>query len=295
MKTHIIVDFTHMYYKYKFAIEYGKMKRLTNSKGEDVSVQYYVLREIEKNVKELSKGGEVYVTICMDSKTNRKEENRDYKEGRVGLSVEEKDEVGYIGDILRSIGYEVLKFDGYEADDLVNYVARHTVRNNVLIVSNDKDILVNVREGVRVKLYRNTGDTVVVDRNNYESVLNYEIPYNSIMLYKCTVGDSSDNIKGIKGFGKKAWEKVIGSVQFKGWTEKEDFKGLDTKEGCAKYIGYLLIEGFISEEGQKQALDSLELVAARWDESWQDEVYGGEGIDTKKEEVFSSLGFVSLI
>lgn len=99
---------------------------------------------------------------------------------------------------------EVLKFSkaiqvrvpGYEADDVIAALARHyaTAGDIVSIYSNDADMLQlvaefpnNVFTGARIKDH---------------------VPPHLIKYYKVTVGDSSDNIPGIPGFGEKAWNEV---------------------------------------------------------------------------------------
>ena len=76
-----------------------------------------------------------------------------------------------------------------------------------------------------------------------------KVPYNSILLYLSTVGDTPDCIKGIKGFGKSAFNKLILS------NPDFDYSKLDSKEKLAD-----LLKSQFDGDKLEQALHSLELV-----------------------------------
>ena len=82
-----------------------------------------------------------------------------------------------------------IKLDGFEADDVIAYFARKRIAegHEVFIDSNDADL-----SQLGCKMARKE----------------FPIPPHWITLYKTLVGDPSDNIKGVKGFGKGTWEKL---------------------------------------------------------------------------------------
>lgn len=98
---------------------------------------------------------------------------------------------------LRSVGSLIVRQDGAEGDDTLSWLAKHTERE-LIIVSNDGDLtaltggLTTVRVGG------------VLGQNKFG-----DFPCRYVTLYKAIVGDSSDNIPGIRGLGVKAWEQIV--------------------------------------------------------------------------------------
>lgn len=91
-----------------------------------------------------------------------------------------------------------IQVPGYEADDVIAKLARkYVTKHKVHIHSNDADML--QLEGV------------TTDRKNFR------VPPQWVRLYKSLVGDPSDNIPGIKGFGKKSWE-LLSETEKHQWT-----------------------------------------------------------------------------
>lgn len=96
-----------------------------------------------------------------------------------------------------SLGAQTAEIAGFEADDLIAFMAKTIRQDAVLIWSNDHDLLKLV------------SDNVTVYANGEFNPKPYgEFPYEFIDLYKATVGDASDNIKGAKGFGTAAFMAV---------------------------------------------------------------------------------------
>lgn len=80
-----------------------------------------------------------------------------------------------------------VEVSGYEADDVIADVAAKFPE--VTIMSTDKDL------------------TAIPNASNPLTRENW-CPKRWVYLYKCLVGDPSDNIAGVKGFGKGAWDKL---------------------------------------------------------------------------------------
>lgn len=104
-------------------------------------------------------------------------------------------------DVWRSMGAIAVSQDNVEADDVLAWLAEN-MREDLMIVTNDGDM------------------TVLNGRNKYGAVISVRIdgvvgqnkygmfPCKYITLYKSLVGDTSDKIKGIKGFGDAAWREL---------------------------------------------------------------------------------------
>lgn len=300
MNIHLIIDFNYNYHKHvarlrkEIAIEESKVLRMAEEEGlsveevaskcfakysldiiEDgktvtiphISFIYFPLRDIERNRSMFNTSeNNVVTSICVDSRSKRKDENEEYKANRVGkLNISDFDNINRCVKILGNCGYNVYKEDGMEADDLISsLVEKHKDKFDLTVIfTNDSDILVNVSDNVLVYRYKsNLKNHVACTVENLAGLMseewNTDIRYNTTMLYKCLVGDSADGIKGISGFGKKAFNKFMRDLDSIGGTSQV-YAELSNEENvrsllnnCANYFG---------QEKLQQALDSLELVA----------------------------------
>lgn len=309
MKLHVIIDFMHIYYKYFFQNREGKIKKLSapvDWKGtvieKDTTMIYYPLRDIENIRKNLeSLGHEVIMSICFDSKSHRKDENtesaNEYKAGRShALTEVDYENIAFIQKCLDKAGHNTYKIEGYEADDIANYLSKKYMNDfdYSIIYTNDKDIIVNVNNKVGVMRFKQYKGYTQVDMTNYEQYLEQEfgvfIPYNALGLYLSTVGDKADNIKGIHKFGNVAFKKLITKVAANNnidWSKCGDYKEL------AKVLEYCGQE--LNEEQCKQMVESFAMVAnLKLDEEM---VTKPEKMSTweLREEAYSGMNMISLI
>jgi 5'-3' exonuclease len=189
--------------------------------------------------------------FCFDRRSKRKDTNPDYKLGRKEPSDPYKKQNALAQKILQDSGFLVLVEDGYEADDFVAHAAL-TLKDNydyVIIHGNDYDLTHLIDE--KVYFAGCTSNISDVSIDNYESVLGY--PYNTTALYKSTVGDGSDRIKGIYKFGKVAFANMVAEIRSV-YGEDLSFIGKTRVEES-------IIREFITDEVKlQQALDSYELV-----------------------------------
>lgn len=269
MNIHAIIDFSFLYYKYKFLRLNGKIKRLLVERGneqKDVSEIYYSMKEVEKIRKDLEKyGHDVTVSVCFDSKSKRKqqdtEEAKEYKANRHSVLTEE--DFQNILDIKNSfdkIGYSTYKIEGIEADDLVHSLVEYKDKFDfTFIYTTDADLIANVQNKVVVERYKTTKGYERVYVNNYMEYLSKEykceMPLNGITLFKCTVGDSSDGIKGIPKFGPKAFEKYVVYIEE---NIKADWNNMNNAEEVERVLRES--KEYLTEENMNKALACLDLV-----------------------------------
>jgi 5'-3' exonuclease len=94
--------------------------------------------------------------------------------------------------------------DNIEADDTISYLASY-FKEKVYILSNDRDFLQLVSD--RVNVYVPTQKKMYDPRTLHEE---YGIGTGkNFAIYKALLGDTSDNIKGIRGMGIKKIEKYF--------------------------------------------------------------------------------------
>ncbi len=99
-----------------------------------------------------------------------------------------------------------LEIKGCEADDVIAFLTNHFVESsNMMLVSTDRDYYQLLRPGVI--LYRPGSKAELLDASGVIAESN--IHPTNYALYKCLLGDHSDNIKGIYGLGEKTIPKIF--------------------------------------------------------------------------------------
>ena len=92
-----------------------------------------------------------------------------------------------------------------EADDLIAYYVKHKKpEEKIVIVSNDRDLTQLIRDDVTVYL---PNLKKFVTPKNHKELMGY--PSENVVVKKILCGDTSDNIKGIKGLGEATLFKNI--------------------------------------------------------------------------------------
>ncbi|MEO2202466.1 hypothetical protein ABGV42_01765 [Paenibacillus pabuli] len=206
-------------------------------------------------VVKLLNSGEIPI-ICLDSWSNqRKEQTQSYKANRPSLKSNIPnftEQVDLVYQALTSSNFNVLRQEGFEADDLVLATADQLrTEGHVKMYTCDTDLMQGVRENVSWVRGHNHKkyEFNEITRDNYHEAIG--LPYNTIALYKATVGDTADKIPGIKGFGGAAFEK---------WVWQMDDDGVDFSEIRANNLERELLEKYFTGTKLEQALDSLKVV-----------------------------------
>jgi len=114
-------------------------------------------------------------------------------------------------DLLPHMGIAVMELDGYEADDILGTCARQAEEKGIeaYLVTGDKDALQLVSDTTRVLLTRRG----ITDIHRYDPAAlkeEYGLAPWQIVELKALMGDSSDNIPGVPGVGKKTASKLLG-------------------------------------------------------------------------------------
>ena len=118
-----------------------------------------------------------------------------------------------IHQLLAAYRIPVLAVPGFEADDVIGTLARKGVDAgyNVVIVSGDKDFQQLVRAGVWLLNPGRGGPASVEEQwvgvENANDRLG--VPPDRVIDYLALVGDSSDNVPGVKGIGEKGAQELI--------------------------------------------------------------------------------------
>lgn len=155
-----------------------------------------------------------YIIASFDlaSKTFRHKEYKEYKAQRVKQADEFYDQIPIAKDVLKAFNIPILTKDGFEADDIIGTLATEGYQKypylQTVIVTGDLDALQLVNDRVEVlTLKRGFNDTFVYDENAVRE--RYGLEPKQLIDLKAIQGDTSDNIKGVRGIGQKGASDLI--------------------------------------------------------------------------------------
>jgi DNA polymerase-1 len=158
----------------------------------------------------MDKHGYDCVVPCTEGGGNwRKKEDTEYKATREGASIAHyADQSLLLEEVLPTLGMTVVKAPGYEADDVIAHISRHSpAYEEVHILTCDKDMLQLVTNKVKVLLFSSAKKMELVDIDGV--IRHFGVYPSEVKYFKALAGDSSDNVAGIKGIGPKTAVKII--------------------------------------------------------------------------------------
>lgn len=115
--------------------------------------------------------------------------------------------------LLAALRIPLVAIDGWEADDVIGTLADQAAAKGweAVIVSGDKDLYQLIRPGVVILNPGRSGPGAVdpswVDGTNAEERLG--VPPSQVVDYLAMVGDSADNIPGVRGIGEKGAAELL--------------------------------------------------------------------------------------
>ena len=206
MKKIILIDGNNLMFRSYYATAYsGNFMR--NSKGFPTNALLGFNNMVNKIINEENP---TYVLVAFDmGKTFRHEEYEGYKGGRVETPDELKTQFPVAKKLLTAMGIKYYEIPGYEADDIIGTFSKFCDDDPDFIgtiVSSDKDLLQLISQDVDIKLLKQH-DYIRYNEKTFEEAYGIK-PINVIDL-KALMGDSSDNIPGVKGIGEKTALKLL--------------------------------------------------------------------------------------
>ncbi|MCA9982545.1 MAG: DNA polymerase I, partial [Anaerolineales bacterium] len=112
--------------------------------------------------------------------------------------------------LVTALNMPIFTKEGYEADDLLGTLANQAADKGIeaLIVTGDRDAFQLVAPNIKVVISGSKfADRVLYDETKVEE--RYGVSPKQLIELKGLVGDSSDNIPGVKGIGEKGGAKLI--------------------------------------------------------------------------------------
>ena len=187
---------------------YYGMRPLTTKSGKTTHAVYGMINIISRQLNALKPD---YAAVAFDLKepTFRHQMYSEYKAGRHATPEDLISQFPDAKECLSLMGLHVLELPGYEADDLQGTVAKmaHSQPDTeAYILSGDRDLLQLIDDKVTVLLATNS-DTKTMTRAEFKA--EYGIEPGHFVDMKALMGDSSDNIPGVAGVGKKTAATLI--------------------------------------------------------------------------------------
>src|SRR5256885_6783161 len=196
---------------------FAPMNRMNAPSGIPTKVPFLFNNILKRLVKDYQPD---YVGIVFDTSkpTFRDKLFEKYKAKRQPMPDELALQLPYVRRLCEAMRLPILEFDGFEADDVIGCLALKAAKLNldVLLVTNDKDMMQLVGDGVRV-LRAGTGgakNDVIVDIAKVREILG--VGPEQVVDVMALMGDTIDNIPGAKGIGEKGATELIqkyGSVE----------------------------------------------------------------------------------
>ncbi|MDF0642854.1 MAG: DNA polymerase I [Nitrospira sp.] len=178
---------------------------LNNSKGFQTNAIYGFTTTLTKIIREHKPDG---LAVAFDERgpTIRHAEFKAYKAQRPPMPEGMQTQVPYIHRLVEAFSIPVVREAGYEADDLIGTLARQAEHAgyDVVIVTGDKDMFQLLTPHTRIfDPVKNkwSGEAECLERFGVEP--------SRVVEVMGLMGDSTDNIPGVKGIGEKTAIKLI--------------------------------------------------------------------------------------
>lgn len=206
MKTLLLVDGSSYLYR-----AFHALPDLRNHKNEPTGAIHGVLNMLRR----LHKDYHADYSACVfdaKGKTFRDELYPEYKAHRPSMPHDLAVQIEPLHACIHAMGWPMLIIDGVEADDVIGTLAKQAVKENVrcIISTGDKDIAQLVNPNITLV---NTMSNEVLDEANV--LAKFGVPPERMLDYLMLIGDTADNIPGVRKVGPKTavkWLAQYGSL-----------------------------------------------------------------------------------
>lgn len=205
-QTVYLIDGSAVFYRAYFAMIRNP---LINSKGENTSATFGFVNSLLKLIKDEKPD---LIAVVYDSKppTFRHKMYPEYKANRDAMPDDLVTQLPRIYDSVKAFNIHSYRMDGFEADDIIGTLALAGAKQGyeVWCVTGDKDYFQLVSD--KVSIYRPKSGNEPPERMGREEVKEKFGVYPEQVIDKLALmGDSSDNVPGIRGIGPKTADKLL--------------------------------------------------------------------------------------
>ena len=150
-----------------------------------------------------------YLVFALDSKgkTFRNDIYPEYKANRESPPEDLKKQLPIAIDWIEQMGFANMSREGFEADDVITTITKFAKERGfkVRIVSHDKDLYQMIEDG-KVEMYDSVKRKIVDEQACIDK---FGVRPQNFVDFQAILGDSSDNVPGVKGIGKVGASKLI--------------------------------------------------------------------------------------
>ena len=200
-KTVFLIDGSSFLYR-----AYYGVRPLHTAKGIPVQAVYSFARMIRKLIETFRPQ---HIAIVWDSKgkTTRHEMYENYKATRQAPPSDIFEQKKYIVDFADAIGMKQVAQQGIEADDIMYSIAQEqkALGNTVVLITSDKDMGQAIDDD-RLVIFDPWKDSIL-NQKAFEEKMG--VPIAKLPFYFAILGDTSDNIPGVKGIGDKGALELV--------------------------------------------------------------------------------------
>lgn len=260
---------------------YYGLRPLHTESGEPVQAVYGFCRMIKKIIDTFHPE---HVVLVWDSKgkTTRHEIFSEYKATRQAPPSDLFDQKEHIIEFAKDIGLFQLAQVGVEADDIIASLARwwSSEQGSVVIVSSDKDMGQLLNDNV---VMFDSFKDVIITAQGYQEKMGFSL--SKTIFYFSLLGDTSDNIPGVKGIGDKTALELL--TQFSSLQDLYNNLEAVKKPRIKKLLEEQKENAFLSEQLftlHNPIIECTHENVVFHESSWQ-----------KARSLFEKLGFKSLV
>ena len=216
-ETLFLIDGMAIAYRSYFAFI---QRPLINSKGENTSAVYGFVTFLNKILDDecpnhiavvflldlIKREKPTHIAVVFDTAapTFRHTAYPAYKATRDKMPDDMASQIDILKEVVRAYNIPVIELDGYEADDVIGTLARRAERENIptFLVTSDKDFMQLVSDVIRIYRPGRQGNEVEIlgiDKVKEK----FGVSPDKVIDVLGLIGDSSDNVPGVKGIGEK--------------------------------------------------------------------------------------------
>jgi len=208
---------------------------LSTSSGLPTSAIYGFITMLQKVVRERRPD---YLAVVFDEKgpTHRHQQFKEYKAQRRPMPDSLSQQIPYIHRAVDAFAIPVVKCEGFEADDLIGTLALQAVAAEVevVIVTADKDMFQLLSPSIQI--YDPVKDKVLTEE---DCLTRFGVAPARVIEIMGLMGDSIDNIPGVKGIGEKTARKLI-----------EEFHTIENLLACVSNVKAPKVRALLETHGE---------------------------------------------
>lgn len=209
MKKLLLIDGNSMLFRAYYATVYGRMMKTSN--GVPTNAVYGFITMVNKALG-LVQPDAVLVAWDAGKPTFRHETYKEYKGTRKELDQELIVQFPIVREYLDAYGMKRYECEGIEADDIIGSMAKKYPDVEIHILSSDRDLLQLIDPTTDVYLMKKgISEMEVMDEAKLAETMGIK-PCQIIDL-KALMGDTADNIPGVKGIGEKTALKLLNEYE----------------------------------------------------------------------------------